>query len=125
MFKQDGVFELPLQEHESLWAGSNTLTNTDPNAVTAPNAVADPNVIADPNTATPITDPNAIGTDPAISTPQPRQCPHTEAFFADPNHEAIIWQQRAEMEQRALAAQALAAQMEAEAIAAAEAGIVN
>ena len=99
MFKQEGVFELPLQEHESLWAGSNTLTSTDPNAPVDPNA----------QPATPITDPNAIGTDPAIISQQSRQCPHTEAFFADPNHEAIIWQQRAEMEQRAAAMAAAAA----------------
>ena len=93
-FKQDGIFELPLQEHPSLWAGSNTLTTTDPNAVTDP--------------ATQITDPNAVVTDPTILQ-QARQCPHTQAFFADPNHEAIIGAQRAEMEQRALAAQAAAA----------------
>ena len=93
-FKQDGIFELPLQEHPSLWAGSNTLTTTDPNAVTDP--------------ATQITDPNAVVTDPTILQ-QARQCPHTQAFFADPNHEAIIAAQRAEMEQRALAAQAAAA----------------
>ena len=93
-FKQDGIFELPLQEHPSLWAGSNTLTTTDPNAVTDP--------------ATQITDPNAVVTDPTILQ-QARQCPHTQAFFADPNHEAIIGAQRAEMEQRALAAAAAAA----------------
>ncbi len=118
MFKQEGVFELPLQEHESLWAGSNTLTNTDPNAPVDPNA----------QPATPITDPNAIGTDPAIIAQQSRQCPHTEAFFADPNHEAIIWQQRAEMEQRAAAqaaAAAAAAGVDPNAQPPAEAGIVN
>lgn len=80
-FKQDGIFELPLQEHPSLWAGSNTLTTTDPNA-----AVTDPTIVQ-----------------------QTRQCPHTQAFFMDPNKDAILAQQRAEMEQRALAAQAAAA----------------
>ena len=118
MFKQEGVFELPLQEHESLWAGSNTLTNTDPNAPVDPNA----------QPATPITDPNAIGTDPAIIAQQSRQCPHTEAFFADPNHEAIIWQQRAEMEQRAAAqaaAAAAAAGVDPNAQPPADAGIAN
>ena len=96
-------------EHESLWAGSNTLTNTDPNAVPDPNAIIDP--------ATQIADPNAIGTDPNIIPQQPRQCPHNEAFYADPNHEAVLAAQRAEMEQRALAMQAAA-----EAAAAAAAG---
>ncbi len=100
-FKQDGIFELPLQEHPSLWAGSNTLTTADPNATVDPNAA-----VTDP--ATQITDPNAAVTDPTILQ-QARQCPHTQAFFADPNHEAIIGAQRAEMEQRALAAQAAAA----------------
>ena len=95
-FKQDGIFELPLQEHPSLWAGSNTLTTTDPNAA----------VTTDP--ATQITDPNAAVTDPTI-VQQTRQCPHTQAFFMDPNKDAILAQQRAEMEQRALAAQAAAA----------------
>jgi len=99
-FKQEGIFELPLVEHESLWAGSNTLTSVDPNAP------ADPNVIVDPTTQ--IIDPNAIGTDPNIIPQQPRQCPHNEAFYADPNHEAILAAQRAEMEQRALAMQAAA-----------------
>ena len=92
-FKQEGIFELPLQEHPSLLSGSNTLTTTDPNAVTDP--------------ATQITDPNAAVTDPTILQ-QTRQCPHTQAFFADPNYEAIIAQQQAEMQQRALAAQAAA-----------------
>ncbi len=110
-FKQEGIFELPLQEHPSLWSGSNTLTTTDPNAV-----ATDP--------ATQITDPNAAVTDPTI-VQQTRQCPHTQAFFADPNHEAIIAQQQAEMQQRALAAQAAAAQAEAEAVAQAEAGIAQ
>ena len=103
-FKQEGIFELPLQEHPSLLSGSNTLTTTDPNAVTDP--------------ATQITDPNAAVTDPTILQ-QTRQCPHTQAFFADPNYEAIIAQQQAEMQQRALAAQAAAeaavAQAEAQA----------
>lgn len=82
-FKQDGIFELPLQEHPSLLSGSSTLTTQDPNAALAP------------------VDPNA-----------PRQCPHNQAFFADPNFHAVLTQQRYEMEQRALAAQqaALAAQ---------------
>lgn len=101
-FKQDGIFELPLQEHPSLWAGSNTLTTTDPNAA----------VTTDP--ATQITDPNAAVTDPTI-VQQTRQCPHTQAFFADPNKDIILAQQRAEMEQRALAAQAAAAAAAAEA----------
>ena len=107
-FKQEGVFELPLQEHPSLWAGSNTLTSLDPNAAltTAP--------------ATQITDPNLAITDPTIMQ-QARQCPHTHEFFADPNHENIISQQRVEMQQRAQAAQAAAAALEAQAIAAAEA----
>ncbi len=105
-FKQEGVFELPLVEHESLWAGSNTLTTADPNAPVDPNAPADPNFVVDP--ATQIVDPNAIGTDPNIIPQQPRQCPHNEAFYADPNHEAILWAQHAEMEQRALAMQAAA-----------------
>lgn len=95
-FKQEGIFELPLQEDASLQAGSNTLTSTDPNAAAA-----------DPNAATQITDPNAAVTDPTI-TQQIRQCPHTQEFFADPNHEAILAQQQAEMQQRALAAQAAA-----------------
>ena len=95
-FKQEGIFELPLQEDASLQAGSNTLTSTNPNAAAA-----------DPNTATQITDPNAAVTDPTI-TQQIRQCPHTQEFFADPNHEAILAQQQAEMQQRALAAQAAA-----------------
>lgn len=95
-FKQEGIFELPLQEDASLQAGSNTLTSTDPNAAAA-----------DPNAATQITDPNAVVTDPTI-TQQIRQCPHTQEFFADPNHEAILAQQQAEMQQRALAAQAAA-----------------
>lgn len=85
-FKQEGVFELPLQEDLSLWAGSNTLTTMDPNALT--------------------TDPV---TGEVTGVAQTRQCPHTAAFFADPNAEAVIAQQRAEMEQRALAAQAAAA----------------
>lgn len=85
-FKQEGVFELPLQEDPSLWAGSNTLTTMDPNALT--------------------TDP---ATGEVTGVAQTRQCPHTAAFFADPNAEAVIAQQRAEMEQRALAAQAAAA----------------
>ena len=95
-FKQEGIFELPLQEDASLQAGSNTLTSTNPNAAAA-----------DPNAATQITDPNAAVTDPTI-TQQIRQCPHTQEFFADPNHEAILAQQQAEMQQRALAAQAAA-----------------
>lgn len=109
-FKQEGVFELPLQEHPSLWAGSNTLTSLDPNAAltTAP--------------ATQITDPNLAITDPTIMQ-QARQCPHTHEFFADPNHENIISQQRVEMQQRAQAAQAAAAALEAQAIAAAEAAV--
>lgn len=86
-FKQEGVFELPLQEDPSLWAGSNTLTTMDPNALT--------------------TDPV---TGEVTGVAQTRQCPHTAAFFADPNAEAVIAQQRAEMEQRALAAAAVAAQ---------------
>lgn len=86
-FKQEGVFELPLQEDPSLWAGSNTLTTMDPNALT--------------------TDPV---TGEVTGVAQTRQCPHTAAFFADPNAEAVIAQQRAEMEQRALAAAAAAAQ---------------
>lgn len=84
-FKQEGVFELPLQEDPSLWAGSNTLTTMDPNALT--------------------TDPV---TGEVTGVVQTRQCPHTAAFFADPNAEAVIAQQRAEMEQRALAAAAAA-----------------
>lgn len=103
-FKQDGIFELPLQEHPSLWAGSNTLTTTDPNAA----------VTTDP--ATQITDPNAAVTDPTI-VQQTRQCPHTQAFFYDPNKDVILMQQRAEMEQRALAAQAAAAAAAAQAAA--------
>ena len=95
-FKQDGIFELPLQEHPSLWAGSNTLTAVDPNAA----------ITTDP--ATQITDPNLAVTDPTI-VQQARQCPHTQEFFADPNKDIILMQQRAEMEQRALAAQAVAA----------------
>lgn len=95
-FKQEGIFELPLQEDVSLQAGSNTLTSTDPNAAAA-----------DPNAATQITDPNAAVTDPTI-TQQIRQCPHTQEFFADPNHAAILSQQQVEMQQRALAAQAAA-----------------
>ncbi len=101
-FKQEGVFELPLQEHPSLWAGSNTLTTTDPNAA----------VTTDP--ATQITDPNAAITDPTI-VQQTRQCPHNQAFFVDPNKDAILAQQQAEMQQRALAAQAAAAAAAAEA----------
>lgn len=84
-FKQEGVFELPLQEDPSLWAGSNTLTTMDPNALT--------------------TDPV---TGEVTGVVQTRQCPHTAAFFADPNAEDVIAQQRAEMEQRALAAAAAA-----------------
>ena len=115
-FKQEGTFELPLQEHPSLWAGSNTLLSLDPNAALN----ADPNAALTANPATQITDPNLAITDPTIMQ-QPRQCPHTHEFFADPNHENIISQQRLEMQQRAQAAQAAAAALEAQAIAAAEA----
>ena len=115
-FKQEGTFELPLQEHPSLWAGSNTLLSLDPNAALN----ADPNAALTANPATQITDPNLAITDPTIMQ-QPRQCPHTHEFFADPNHENIISQQRVEMQQRAQAAQAAAAALEAQAIAAAEA----
>lgn len=115
-FKQEGTFELPLQEHPSLWAGSNTLLSLDPNAALN----ADPNAALTANPATQITDPNLTLTDPTILQ-QPRQCPHTHEFFADPNHENIISQQRVEMQQRAQAAQAAAAALEAQAIAAAEA----
>ena len=115
-FKQEGTFELPLQEHPSLWAGSNTLLSLDPNAALN----ADPNAALTANPATQITDPNLAITDPTILQ-QPRQCPHTHEFFADPNHENIISQQRVEMQQRAQAAQAAAAALEAQAIAAAEA----
>ena len=115
-FKQEGTFELPLQEHPSLWAGSNTLLSLDPNAALN----ADPNAALTANPATQITDPNLAITDPTIMQ-QPRQCPHTLEFFADPNHENIISQQRLEMQQRAQAAQAAAAALEAQAIAAAEA----
>lgn len=115
-FKQEGTFELPLQEHPSLWAGSNTLLSLDPNAALN----ADPNAALTATPATQITDPNLAITDPTILQ-QPRQCPHTHEFFADPNHENIISQQRAEMQQRAQAAQAAAAALEAQAIAAAEA----
>ena len=109
-FKQEGVFELPLQEHPSLWAGSNTLTSLDPNAA----------LTGDP--ATQITDPNAAITDPTIIQ-QSRQCPHNYEFFMDPNHENIISQQQMEMQQRAMAAQAAADLLEAQAIAAAEAAV--
>ena len=114
-FKQEGIFELPLQEDPSLWAGSNTLTTTDPNAAApaAPNT-QQPGQITDPNAA--ITDPNTTVTDPAV-VQQTTQCPHTAVFFADPNHEAIIGQQQLEMQQRAIAA-AAAAQAQAEAAAA-------
>lgn len=93
-FKQEGIFELPLQEHPSLWAGSNTLGTTP--------VTPDPNQPVDPNA-------------PLAPT---QQCPHSAAFFADPNHEAVLAQQQAEMQQRALAAQA-AAQAAAEAAGAA------
>ncbi len=46
--------------------------------------------------------------DPA-ATQQTNMCPHNDAFFADPNAEAIIAAQRAELEQRTIAAQQAAA----------------
>ena len=85
-FKAEGVFELPLQEDPSLLSGSSTLTS-DP--------TADPNATTD-------------GLNPTV-----RQCPHNQAFFADPNANAIIEQQRAEMQQRAIAAQQAAAEQAA------------
>ena len=84
-FKAEGVFELPLQEDASLLSGSSTLANTDG------------------STTVGSTDPTAEGQTTV------RQCPHNDAFFADPNANAIIDQQRAELQQAAANAAAAAA----------------
>lgn len=97
-FKQDGVFELPLQEDPALLPGSTTLiTNPESSITSADVTAAQQATVVDPNA--PI-DPNAGAT--------PRQCPHNPAFFADPNAEANIAAQAAEIQQRALAAMAAA-----------------
>ena len=90
-FKAEGVFELPLQEDPSLWSGSQTVT-------------ADPNAAAPVAPAVDETNPEGLPVTPAL------QCPHNQAFMADPNAPAIIEQQKAEMQQRAIAAQQAAEQ---------------
>lgn len=53
----------------------------------------------------PATDPNQATLNPSIT-----YCPHDATFFLNPNYEAIIQQQQAEMQQRALQAQQAAGQ---------------
>lgn len=83
-FKAEGIFELPLQEDASLLSGSQTLTSPDGSTTVG-------------------------STDPATAEqPAVRQCPHNQAFFADPNANAIIEQQRGELQAAAAAAAAAA-----------------
>ena len=99
-FKQEGVFELPLQEDPRLIPGSTTLITDPGSSITSADVVTPPPV--DPNAPVDPDDPNAV------QQPAPRLCPHNDAFFADPNAQAIIAQQAAELQQRAAAAQAAA-----------------
>lgn len=77
-FKAEGVVELTPIEDISLQSGS---------AVAAQAAVPDGTV-----------------TDTAVPAAQTNMCPHNMEFFSDPNYEAVIFMQRAELEQRALQA---------------------
>ena len=90
-FKAEGVFELPLREDAALLSGS-TLTG-----------------------ATQVEGTVIEGEE---GMPVMTICPHNPIFMSDPNIDAIIAQQSAEMQLRALeAAQALAASTDAAAMA--------
>ena len=90
-FRVDGVSELPLIEDISLQSGT-------------------------PG-ATVVNEDGSVSTVAATHTEN--ICPHNAGFFADPNYEAVINQQRNEINQRNAAAAAAAAQAAAEAAAAA------
>ncbi len=97
-FRVDGVIELTPIEDISLQNGNTVLTEV-------------------------VNEDGSISEVP-VTPNQTNTCPHNAEFFAAPNVEAIIQQQRAEMEQRNIAAQqaaeAAAAQQAAEAQAAAQ-----
>lgn len=89
-FKQEGVLELTPVEDISLQSGSSAASGQ---PVPQPTQTV-----------------NEDGSvTPAQSTPA-NMCPHSPEFFANPDWEAIVNGQRAEMEQRALAAQQAAQQ---------------
>lgn len=86
-FKVAGILELPPVEPASLQSGSTTLTNT-------------------------TTDPLQVGGDPMTTSPTTttQKCPHNALFMAQPNIDAILNQQKQEMEAARAQAAALAAQ---------------
>ena len=86
-FKSEGVLELTPVEDISLQSGSSSASGQPlPTPQPAETTAEDGSVI------------------PAPSTPM-NMCPHSPEFFANPDWEAVVNGQRAEMEQRALAAQ--------------------
>ncbi|MBD5444298.1 MAG: glycosyl transferase, partial [Lachnospiraceae bacterium] len=82
-FRTDGVLELPLIEDISLQSGNPAATTEVVN------------------------EDGSISTVPAA--PTTNICPHNAEFFTNPDHEAIINQQRGEINQRNAAAAAAAA----------------
>ena len=99
-FKTEGIFELPPPEHPSLLQGSSGVAATSfTGSTTAQN----------PDGSTTIA--GSVNPDGTINevTVSYNYCPHTDAFMADPNKDAIIAQQRAEIDARNLAAQQAAA----------------
>ncbi|NLL76532.1 MAG: glycosyl transferase [Clostridiales bacterium] len=89
-FKVEGVLELTPIEDVSLQGGSSTTTQ--------------------------VTNPDGTVSSVTVPANQTNTCPHTAEFFATPGYEAIIEQQRNEIQQRNIAAQqaALAAQQAAQ-----------
>lgn len=76
--------------------------------LTSPISTAPVEPTPDQSAGTPVeptTDPNQGTLNPTIT-----YCPHDATFFLNPNYEGIIQQQQAEMQQRALQAQAAAGQ---------------
>ena len=99
-FKTEGIFELPPPEHPSLLQGSSGVAATSFTGSTT---------TQNPDGSTTIA--GSVNPDGTINevTVSYNYCPHTDAFMADPNKDAIIAQQRAEIDARNLAAQQAAA----------------
>lgn len=95
-FKTEGIFELPPPEHPSLLQGSSGVAATSfTGSTTSQNPDGSTTVAGSVN-------PDGTVNEVTVSY---NYCPHTDAFMADPNKDAIIAQQRAEIDARNLAAQ--------------------